>query len=63
MKLNTEFKNVTLLLPAMDETYSLTQTVDTIVETCDREDIAEFILLLCERTTEESSVTYSLPSR
>ena len=57
MKLNTEFKNVTLLLPAMDETYSLTQTVDTIVETCDREDIAEFILLLCERTTEESRRT------
>ena len=25
-----EFKNVTILLPAIDETYSLAQTVETI---------------------------------
>ena len=48
------FKNVTILLPAMDETYSLRETVDTIVSTCNREDLAEFILLLCKRTTVES---------
>lgn len=48
------FKNVTILLPAMDETYSLQETVDIIVSTCDRSDLAEFILLLCERTTAES---------
>ena len=48
------FKNVTILLPAMDETYSLQKTVDTIVSTCDKNDLAEFILLLCKRTTIES---------
>jgi len=47
------FKNVTILLPAMDETYSLRQTVDAIIETNTKEDIAEFILLLCEGTTLE----------
>lgn len=48
-----KFKNVTILLPAMDETYSLEETVDTIVKTCKKEDLAEFILLLCDRSTEE----------
>ena len=55
MELKTkEFKNVTILLPAMDETYSLRQTVETIAATCEDGDIAEFIFLLCKRTTEES---------
>lgn len=49
-----EFKNVTILLPAMDETYSLRETVETILNTCDNSDLAEFILLLCDRTTPES---------
>ena len=57
---NQEFKkmekfiNVSILLPAMDETYSLQETVDTIINTNDRKDLAEFILLLCNRTTAES---------
>lgn len=54
VKATKEFKNVTILLPAMDETYSLKETVDTIVNTCKTEDLAEFILLLCDRTTPES---------
>lgn len=49
-----KFNNVTILLPAMDETYSLRETVDTIASTCEISDIAEFIFLLCDRTTEES---------
>lgn len=49
-----KFKNVTILLPAMDETYSLKQTVDIIAGTCGEKEIAEFIFLLCDRTTEES---------
>ena len=52
--MTSEFKNVTILLPAMDETYSLRETVETIIKTCHREDLAEFILLLCDRTTPES---------
>ena len=48
-----KFKNVTILLPAMDETYSLEETVDTIADTCKHEDLAEFILLLCDRSSAE----------
>lgn len=47
------FKNVSILLPAMDETYSLEKTVDTIWETCASEDLAEFIIILCDRTSPE----------
>ena len=47
------YENVTILLPAMDETYSLKETVDIIYSTCSIDDIAEFILLLCDRTTKE----------
>lgn len=48
------FENVTILLPAMDETYSLKQTVDIIAGTNQREDIREFIILLCDRTSAET---------
>lgn len=50
----SSFKNVTILLPAMDETYSLKQTVDIIAGTNQREDLKEFILLLCDRTSPET---------
>lgn len=51
--MTNQFQNVTILLPAMDETYSLKETVDTIAATCKKIDIAEFILLLCDRSTKE----------
>lgn len=46
-----EFKNVTILLPVMDETFSLSETVETILNTCNHNDLAEIIILVCERTT------------
>lgn len=52
-----KFQNVTILLPAMDETYSLKETVDTIAATCKTADLAEFIILLCDRTSKESRET------
>lgn len=55
--MSAKFENVTILLPAMDETYSLRETVDTIVRTCDTKDLAEFILLLCDRTSSESELS------
>ena len=56
--LKTEkFENVTILLPAMDETYSLRETVERILKTCHREDIAEFIIILCEKTSEDCRKT------
>lgn len=51
------FQNVTILLPAMDETYSLKETVDIIAATCRKADIAEFIFLLCDKTTKDSRET------
>ena len=66
------FKSVTVLLPVMDETYSLSQTVETILNTCKPRDIEEFIYLVCDRTTEDAMRTvndmvrqygYRIPSR
>lgn len=47
------FKDLSVILPAMDETYSLMQTVDTIMETCRREDLAEIIIVVCDRSTDD----------
>lgn len=55
--LTQEFKNVTILLPVMNETYSLTKTVETILNTCNRYDLAEFIILICKKTTLKSRNT------
>lgn len=52
-----KFKNVTILLPVMDETYSLSETVETILHTCNKDDLAEFIILVCERTTPKARKT------
>ena len=51
------YTGTTVLLPAMDETYSLTQTVDTIVDTVGEPDLTEIIILLCDRTTVKSRET------
>ena len=55
--MNGKYKNVSLLVPAMDETYSLQETVDIIVQTCKLSDIAEIIIILCERTSADSRRT------
>ena len=52
-----KFDSVSILLPAMDETYSLEQTADIIWDTCSPEDIAEFIIILCDRTSKECRAT------
>lgn len=54
MILTEDFKNVTILLPVINETYSLTKTVDVIFNTCNIEDLAEFIIIICDRTTNDS---------
>lgn len=50
----SEFKNLSVILPAMDETYSLKETVDTIMETNSVRDIAEIIFVFCDRTAAET---------
>ena len=52
-----KFNNITILVPAMDETYSLEQTIDIIMNTCELDDIAEFIIILCDRTTKKCRLT------
>ena len=48
-----KFQSVTVILPVMNETYSLTQTVEAIVQTC-RPDLLEFIIVIAPATAPES---------
>ena len=48
------YSGVSILLPAMDETYSLKQTVDIIIDTVRPQDLAEIIFILCERSSAET---------
>jgi glycosyltransferase involved in cell wall biosynthesis len=45
--------SVSVVLPAVNETYSLRETVRVILDTCDPEDLREFFIVLCDRSTRE----------
>lgn len=47
------YKNVTVILPAINETKSFEKTVDIILNSCQKQDLCEFIAVVCERTTKE----------
>ncbi len=47
------FTSASVILPVLNETYSLRQTVDIIEATCAR-DVGEYVLVVCERTKPES---------
>lgn len=50
----SEFRNVSIMAGAVTETYTLRQTVDTILGICNHEDLAEIILCYSEeRTTQD----------
>ena len=49
-----EFKNVSIILPTLNESFSFNQTVDIILEECEHNDIKEFIAVVCDRTLPES---------
>jgi hypothetical protein len=49
------FESASIILPVLNETYSLRQTVEIIEATCAR-DVGEYILVVCERTRPESLV-------
>lgn len=55
------YENVSIILPAMTETYSFEKTVEIIMDTCKREDIYEFIAVVCDKTIPEciQSITKS----
>ena len=45
------FESVSIVLPVINEVESLQQTVDIIRRTCRADDIAEYLIVVCERTT------------
>lgn len=47
-------ESVTIILPVINETTCLKQTVDIILRDVKREDIKEFLIVSCQRTTPES---------
>lgn len=49
-----EFTNVSIVLPAINETASFQKTVDVIMDTCDKKDLAELFIVLCAKTTPET---------
>lgn len=52
--MSEKFKNVSILIPAMDETYSLAETVNVILETCSPQDIAEIIIIVADKTSPDT---------
>lgn len=53
----TTFQNVSIILPAINETFSFEQTVDTLLATCERQDLRELIAVVCKKTTTECQVS------
>lgn len=49
----SEFKNVSIIIAALNETSSLKKTADVILETCNKEDLSEIFIVLCKRSTPE----------
>lgn len=48
------FRNVSILLPTLNETFSFEKTVDIITTSCNPQDVHEIIAIVCERTLPES---------
>jgi glycosyltransferase involved in cell wall biosynthesis len=54
IKIDTaKFSSVSVILPAVNETGSFQKTVDVILATCNPEDIREFFIVLCDKSTPE----------
>lgn len=49
-----KLKDVTIILPAINETFSFEETVEIILQECSKEDIKELIAVVCKKTTKES---------
>jgi len=50
----TQLDSVSIILPVINETISLRQTVETILHDVKRDLIREFIIVVCKRTTPEA---------
>ena len=47
---------VTIVLPVVNETYSLVETVNSILVTS-KQDVRELLIIVCDKTTPESMAT------
>jgi glycosyltransferase involved in cell wall biosynthesis len=50
------FESATIVLPVVNETYSLVETVESILKTS-KPDVRELLVVVCEKTTPESLTT------
>jgi glycosyltransferase involved in cell wall biosynthesis len=50
----TRFESVTIVLPVINETFSLRQSVDILLRDVPRTDICELLIVVCARTTPAS---------
>jgi glycosyltransferase involved in cell wall biosynthesis len=50
------FGSATIILPVVNETYSLVETVDSILKTS-KPDVRELLIVVCDKTTRESMAT------
>ena len=53
LQLDECFYSATILLPAINETYSLRQTVETVLQ-ASPDDVCQVLIIVCERTTPET---------
>lgn len=51
------FESASIILPVINETVSLRQTVDIILRDVKREQIMEFLIVVCQKTTSEARAT------
>ncbi|MEI6577937.1 MAG: glycosyltransferase [Eubacteriales bacterium] len=51
------FKSVSIIVPAINETNLLQSSIGIILNTCSKEDIAEIIIVLCDRTSYDCTKT------
>lgn len=56
VKQQVNFRDVSILITSMDETYSLARTVDVIAQTCQHEDIAEIIIIVHPQKTSQETL-------
>ena len=50
------FESTSIVLPVINETHSLVETIDVIEQDC-AEDVLEYLIVVCDRTTDESIKT------
>lgn len=55
-----DFNAVSVIIPAIDETVSLYETVNILLNTCDHNDIEEILIIICDKTTKECLNTIQL---